>query len=310
MAFVKDLNRDEIRSGHFVSSERKKLWNRQLEIWQTVDGICRKHGINYWAHFGTLLGAARHKGFIPWDDDLDFSMMRPDYNRFCAIIEDELIRGGGLLEVRENSIFAIKIAHSQTVSLALEDLVYKQGSKGLKIDFTAMDAAPDGTVDAWLAACVFAEFFTTIRDYPAMQRLWQNGGRTISDAAEIEELHSLPAQEAQRDFFNRRAEELFDKSSVAGWWFRSFLKFMLKQETSAPQSKAWYRETVYLPFESVELPAPAAYDEVLTSLYGDWHRLIYEDRHHLGLAYSADVPYREFLARADLKFILPQKNKS
>lgn len=110
-----------------------------------------------------------------------------------------------------------------------------------------------------------------------------------------------------RDFFNRRAEELFDKSSNTGWWFRSFLKFMLKQETSAPQSKAWYRETIYLPFESIELPVPAAYDEVLTSLYGDWHRLIYEDRHHLGMVYSADIPYKEFLGQADLKFILPQK---
>lgn len=307
MAFIKDLNRDEIRGGYFVSSERKKIWNRQLEIWQTVDAICRKHGITYWAHFGTLLGAARHGGFIPWDDDLDFCMMRPDYNRFCAIIDDELARSGGLLEVRENSIFAIKIAHSQTVSLAAEDFVYKQGSKGLKIDFTAMDAAPDGTVDAWLATCVFAEFFTTIRDYPAVQKLLKNGGRTVSDLSDIEKLHVLP-EEAQRDFFNRRAEELFDKSSFAGWWFRVFLKFMLKQDTSAPQPKAWYRETIYLPFESVELPVPAAYDEVLTSLYGDWHRLIYEDRQHLGLACSADIPYKEFLAQADLKFILPQKN--
>ena len=82
MAFIEDLEHDEIRDGFLVSSDRKKVWQRWLELWQEVDRICRKHGLKYWAAYGTLLGAARHKGFIPWDEDLDLCMMRPDYNRF------------------------------------------------------------------------------------------------------------------------------------------------------------------------------------------------------------------------------------
>ena len=47
MAFIKDLYRDEIRSGYLVTSDIKKVWNRQLELWQELDRICRKHGITY-----------------------------------------------------------------------------------------------------------------------------------------------------------------------------------------------------------------------------------------------------------------------
>ncbi|MBR1645748.1 MAG: LicD family protein [Selenomonadaceae bacterium] len=65
MSFIRDLYRDEIRDGWLVTADTKKIWNRQLEIWSELDRICRKHDITYWAGWGTLLGAARHNGFIP-----------------------------------------------------------------------------------------------------------------------------------------------------------------------------------------------------------------------------------------------------
>ncbi len=61
-----------------------------LEIMNVIDSICKKHNINYWLDAGTLLGAVRHKGFIPWDDDLDIALMRDDYNKLLPILKKEL----------------------------------------------------------------------------------------------------------------------------------------------------------------------------------------------------------------------------
>lgn len=68
----------------------RKAQLKMVEILDVVDSICVKHNINYWLAYGTLLGAVRHKGFIPWDDDCDICMMRCDYNRFIKIANNEL----------------------------------------------------------------------------------------------------------------------------------------------------------------------------------------------------------------------------
>lgn len=68
----------------------RKAQLRMLEILVAVDKICKKNNIPYWLDYGTLLGAVRHGGFIPWDDDVDISMMKEDYDRFLTIAPKEL----------------------------------------------------------------------------------------------------------------------------------------------------------------------------------------------------------------------------
>ena len=85
--------RDEER-GHFTVTEcMKRYWAASLKTVEIFDRICEKHSLRYWADCGTLLGAYRHRGFIPWDDDLDLGMPRKDYNRFLEIAGDELPDG-------------------------------------------------------------------------------------------------------------------------------------------------------------------------------------------------------------------------
>lgn len=89
-SFIKDIEHDEIKDGFLVTSDRKRIWNKSLEIWSVFHEICREYDIRYFADYGTLLGAVRHKGFIPWDDDLDFVMFRPEYEKFLRCAAKEL----------------------------------------------------------------------------------------------------------------------------------------------------------------------------------------------------------------------------
>jgi lipopolysaccharide cholinephosphotransferase len=73
-----------------MSIELEKAKKVMLNILLDFDRICIKHDLTYWLDFGTLLGAVRHEGFIPWDDDLDVSMPRDDYNKFLKIAKKEL----------------------------------------------------------------------------------------------------------------------------------------------------------------------------------------------------------------------------
>lgn len=75
----------------------------QLEMLIEVDRICRKHDIKYCIVAGTLLGAIRHGGYIPWDDDADVSMLRSEYEKFCKVCEEELDTSRFYLQTHSNT---------------------------------------------------------------------------------------------------------------------------------------------------------------------------------------------------------------
>lgn len=77
---------DEVRNGFYVPSIMKQAWAAELEMLSDFDQLCKDNSITYFADFGTLLGAVRHNGFIPWDDDIDLVMKREDYNKLLGVI--------------------------------------------------------------------------------------------------------------------------------------------------------------------------------------------------------------------------------
>lgn len=80
---------EEVRDGYLVSSVMKKIWAVELDLLAKFDAVCKKHGITYVALWGTALGAIRHKGFIPWDDDIDVGMDRANYEKLCQVASME-----------------------------------------------------------------------------------------------------------------------------------------------------------------------------------------------------------------------------
>ncbi|MBR0164425.1 MAG: LicD family protein [Lachnospiraceae bacterium] len=82
MDFADSFMEDEVIEGFYVPSIMKRSWAASLELLSIFDGFCEAHDLPYCIYAGTLLGAIRHGGFIPWDDDIDVLMFREDYNRF------------------------------------------------------------------------------------------------------------------------------------------------------------------------------------------------------------------------------------
>ena len=96
MEFQKEFFFDEVIEGFYVPGLMKRAWAAELELLSFLDELCKKKGISYFLDYGSLIGAVRHKGFIPWDDDLDLSMYRKDFRVLEACIEEEAPEGIGL----------------------------------------------------------------------------------------------------------------------------------------------------------------------------------------------------------------------
>ena len=104
----------EIREGFYVESMMKKNWACMIKVLAEVDRICRKHGIQYFADWGTLLGTVRHKGFVPWDDDIDITMKRPDFNKFCLVAPKEMPQGWEVVNIHNDPGWRHMLAHIVT----------------------------------------------------------------------------------------------------------------------------------------------------------------------------------------------------
>lgn len=95
VAFPNTFFKEEYRDGYLVSEMMKRTWAAQLKMLDTLQSFFKEHGLTYFAEVGTLLGTARHKGYVPWDDDIDIAMPRTDYMRFLGM-EDQLPDGLGI----------------------------------------------------------------------------------------------------------------------------------------------------------------------------------------------------------------------
>lgn len=126
---------------------KKEIKIVQLEILDYIDGICKANGIQYSLAFGTLLGAVRHRGYIPWDDDIDIMMLRRDYRHFVKCIEnDELNKGRYYLAAFENSdrmpgAFS-KIVNKET-TLIRKNASMSYRNQGVSVDIFIYDYLRD-----------------------------------------------------------------------------------------------------------------------------------------------------------------------
>ena len=126
----------------------RPVWDALLDIYKEFAKVCERYGLRYWFAEGNAIGALRHKGFVPWDDDIDVIMPRPDYDRFVALSKSELpshlrywdwkdvpdwrFTMGKVQETREEKVRQVEVAIGRVLS------------NGLYIDILVLDGFPDG----------------------------------------------------------------------------------------------------------------------------------------------------------------------
>lgn len=118
----------------------EELKSRQLEILTRIDKFCTEHNIQYSLAFGTLLGAIRHKGYIPWDDDIDIMMLRSDYNRFISLFYDEQLR---VLSIENESRYILPFAKVVDNNSILIEQSTMELPLGIYVDIFPVDNIPD-----------------------------------------------------------------------------------------------------------------------------------------------------------------------
>ncbi len=126
-----------------------KIHRTEMDIMREIDRICRKHNLTYFLAYGTLLGAVRHKGFIPWDEDMDIMMPREDYEQFLKVALDELPPHLMIDSYPQNPRYFNPFAkvRNRNTLFAIRALQNYDGPQGLWIDIFPMDYADERCVE-------------------------------------------------------------------------------------------------------------------------------------------------------------------
>ncbi|HBT79979.1 MAG TPA: hypothetical protein DEA67_08030 [Selenomonas sp.] len=289
MSYIRDLSHDEIRSGFLVTTDRKKVWDKELELHACLDALCQSLHIRYYAAYGTLLGAVRHQGFIPWDDDIDVFMTRPDYDKLCAQA-GSLLHAPYQMRTSYNSAFTAdfaKLLDDSTSAIEFPDR--PDIPQGMFIDIFPLDSVPDSDDPQQLMT------------WHLEQELWllsTNPANLLDACAKGYELH-MPLATAREIVTMPKAERfhLFEQIAADSWGKSTRVNNLVEEMCShkGAFSRTLLADTTTIPFETIQLTIMTDYDTVLTSYYDDWHQPVRGGSAHEGIVLSPDIPWRTYL---------------
>ena len=268
---------EEERDGYLVSAKTKELWAVQLDLLNEFDRVCKKYGIKFMLDFGSLLGAVRHKGFIPWDDDLDVSMLREDYEKLIEIAPYEFKEPYFLQNhhsERNFSYTVAKLRRSDTTFLSSIDLTWERVNHGIFIDVFVYDSFPSDDIE-YLKEIV--QFSKTM--HYRMQAM--SCVPSINDGMKMI---------LRYYYYNLRYRSIYEQYDMLEKFAKQFdngpFKACIMSNMIRFYHDTWFDQKIEMPFENLMMPVSAYYDAILTLLYGDYmtpilgssaHDLVYCD---------------------------------
>ena len=290
--------REEMLCGHVVTAETKKLWATQLGCLQELKRICEKYKITFFASGGTLLGAVRHEGYIPWDDDIDVMMFYNDYVRFCDIAPKEISAPYFFQNYQTEPGFGpamSRIRNSETTGCTSYDYAVADGhyNCGIFIDIFPLFGIEDRSLHLWIQKRKMSFWGTAITGYET-RRKSEVGGWTLKRRLSPYLLwwSFVSLFISHKEISRRFLEACASAKSYKKMALLSFTGFNPK----LTWNKEWFDEIVNKKFEFTEMPCPKAYDPILRTQYNDYMRFVKGGQIHTMILFDPNVPFKKKLA--------------
>ena len=273
MHFEESYFKGEERDGFYIKPMMKRAWAAQLEILQVIDRICQRNNIEYFASCGTLLGAIRHGGYIPWDDDLDIEMKRLDYERFIKIAAEELPKEYNILCPSLDSKWKFpyaRVLNTMIIPLQGERLQefhgfpLQAGVDIFPIDYLPVDKAEEGIM---LNLFRLPFMLAVGWDKDKMSEEEKMAGlREIEMNCNVQFTQDKPIKQQLLMIADRISAMYWDMYAEAK---EVSMIYLLESRPDFRIPVSCYKHTKRVPFENITVPIPGDYEQVLAVHYGE-----------------------------------------
>lgn len=273
MHFDDSFFEGEERDGFYISPMVKRAWACELDILEVISRICRKYQIKWFADSGTLLGAVRHHGFIPWDDDIDIAMLRPDYEKFLRYAPRELPKGWRLANGRQDknpSDAILQVNNSAKLSTDPNHLKKNHGFPYIAgVDIFVIDRIPDDPEElesfTELATMAYHAFLEAGREKLVNEcdELVQRETHQLAEVCGYEFDLESPIKPQLLDLADHIAAMYYDADTK---WMTSVPHYCVNRGILLPSEA--YMGNDRFDFEMTNLPVPKGYDDILRVWFG------------------------------------------
>lgn len=245
----------------------------QLEMAKDIKRVCEENGIRYFLYRGTFLGAVRHNSVIPWDDDMDFGMMRADYEKFCRIAPEKLGKDYCFQNWHTDENYALpfgKVRKRGTVFV--EAKCARLPENGVYIDIYPLDFAPEGEEERKKLASQLLHLFR-LKLMKSGYTPWKEEDRTVWKKRIGYLAYQATALPLSHKALIQKYEELVMAVPESG---------TLYEQSALPIAyyfdRDWCEKLTQYPYGDTTFAGPENYDAFLSSLYGNYMQLPPEDK--------------------------------
>lgn len=292
---------EETRCGYTIPSKMKEIWAVQLDLLEEFTRVCKKNNICFIASGGTMLGAVRHQGFIPWDDDIDLMMPRDDYNRLCAIAPSEFKHPYFFqTEYTDHGFMRgfARLRNSETAGIQTFEYKKRYGfNQGIFIDVFPMDEVVSDTellskqgnqahrLYSW--ACVLSDMTDRFppNKKPHWKYIYKLCGHYILGLI-INKLR-LP------DYYFKQFEKVcakYNGTNQTKWSLLSFQFDNRRHDLSFNKN-----DILFVDFEFTKIPIPGEFDEHLKNKYGNYMQPRQIPNYHGDVIFNTCQSYKSVL---------------